>query len=204
MEGKGKGEAEGGRSRRAAPSAVAGAAWHGESRQKKAELRGFNSKGELRAPRGRHRPGAGAAAAGRRRGGAGGAGRWTPARSGERARSGLERPGPASEMRGIPGWRRLRLAGWRRCTLAFLLAWAAGWVVLSALLLLLHGSAFSERCTDEDGHRILARLVRAPRRGLRRRPLRTGGSRSTESGCAAGAARERAARPGVLRSGRCS
>ncbi|OXB80187.1 UNVERIFIED_CONTAM: hypothetical protein H355_011547 [Colinus virginianus] len=61
-------------------------------------------------------------------------------------------------MRGIPRWRRLRLAGWRRCTLAFLVAWAAGWVVLSALLFLLHGSVFSERCTDEDGHRILARL----------------------------------------------
>lgn len=58
--------------------------------------------------------------------------------------------------------KRLRLKIWRRCTLVLLLFWAACWVVVSALLFLLHRSVFSERCTDEKSHRILARLVRAP------------------------------------------
>ncbi|RMC15667.1 hypothetical protein DUI87_07869 [Hirundo rustica rustica] len=61
-------------------------------------------------------------------------------------------------MRGIPGFKRLRLKIWRRCALLLLLLWAACWVVVSAALFLLHGSVFSERCTDEKSHRILARL----------------------------------------------
>lgn len=61
-------------------------------------------------------------------------------------------------MRGIPGLKRLRLKIWRRCALLLLLLWAACWVVVSAALFLLHRSVFSERCTDEKSHRILARL----------------------------------------------
>ncbi|XP_065688716.1 divergent protein kinase domain 1C isoform X1 [Patagioenas fasciata] len=61
-------------------------------------------------------------------------------------------------MRGIPGLKRLRLKIWRRCTLVLLLLWAACWLVVSASLFLLHRSVFSERCTDEKSHRILARL----------------------------------------------
>lgn len=68
-------------------------------------------------------------------------------------------------MRGIPGLKRLRLKIWRRCTLVLLLLWAACWMVVSALLFFLHRSVFSERCTDEKSHRILARLVRAPAGG---------------------------------------
>lgn len=65
-------------------------------------------------------------------------------------------------MRGIPGFKRLRLKIWRRCALLLLLLWAACWVLVSAALFLLHRSVFSESCTDEKSHRILARLVRAP------------------------------------------
>ncbi|NWT69094.1 FA69C protein, partial [Prunella himalayana] len=61
-------------------------------------------------------------------------------------------------MRGIPGFKRLRLKIWRRCALLLLLLWAACWVVVSAALFLLHRSVFSESCTDEKSHRILARL----------------------------------------------
>ncbi|PKK33787.1 family with sequence similarity 69, member C [Columba livia] len=42
--------------------------------------------------------------------------------------------------------------------LVLLLLWAACWLVVSASLFLLHRSVFSERCTDEKSHRILARL----------------------------------------------
>ncbi|XP_054140940.1 divergent protein kinase domain 1C isoform X1 [Melozone crissalis] len=61
-------------------------------------------------------------------------------------------------MRGIPGFKRLRLKIWRRCALLLLLLWAACWVLVSAALFLLHRSVFSESCTDEKSHRILARL----------------------------------------------
>ncbi|KAM6135452.1 LOW QUALITY PROTEIN: divergent protein kinase domain 1C [Pterocles gutturalis] len=64
---------------------------------------------------------------------------------------------PRRDDEGIPGLKRLRLKIWRRCTVLLLL-WAACWVVVSALLFLLHRSVFSERCTDEKSRRILARL----------------------------------------------
>ncbi|XP_030408498.1 divergent protein kinase domain 1C [Gopherus evgoodei] len=61
-------------------------------------------------------------------------------------------------MRGVFGFKRLRLKMWRRCTLLLFLCWAACWLLGSTFLFLVHRSVFSERCTDEKSHRILARL----------------------------------------------
>uniref|UniRef100_A0A8D0G6E6 Divergent protein kinase domain 1C n=1 Tax=Sphenodon punctatus TaxID=8508 RepID=A0A8D0G6E6_SPHPU len=68
-------------------------------------------------------------------------------------------------MRGIPGFKRLRLKIWRRCTLLFFLFWAACWLVAGTFLFLVHSSVFSERCTDEKSNRILARLCLDYRKG---------------------------------------
>ncbi|CAM4509464.1 divergent protein kinase domain 1C [Caretta caretta] len=68
-------------------------------------------------------------------------------------------------MRGILGFKRLRLKIWRRCTLQFFLCWAGCWLLGSTFLFLVHRSVFSERCTDEKSHRMLARLCLDYRKG---------------------------------------
>ncbi|XP_073185539.1 divergent protein kinase domain 1C isoform X2 [Lepidochelys kempii] len=68
-------------------------------------------------------------------------------------------------MRGILGFKRLRLKIWRRCTLLFFLCWAGCWLLGSTFLFLVHRSVFSERCTDEKSHRMLARLCLDYRKG---------------------------------------
>ncbi|XP_066480541.1 divergent protein kinase domain 1C [Tiliqua scincoides] len=72
----------------------------------------------------------------------------------------------------MPRWKRLlRARLGRRCSLAFLLSWAACWAAGGAFfiffLLLARGggSVFSGRCTDEQSHRILARLCFDYRKG---------------------------------------
>ncbi|XP_038627227.1 divergent protein kinase domain 1C [Tachyglossus aculeatus] len=62
-------------------------------------------------------------------------------------------------MGGSSAVRTLRWPLWGRCTFLFLLFWTVGWVVATTLLLLhVHRSIFSERCTDQRSRRILARL----------------------------------------------
>ncbi|KAJ6664399.1 hypothetical protein lerEdw1_007056 [Lerista edwardsae] len=63
--------------------------------------------------------------------------------------------------------RLLRARLRRRCSLAVFLGWAACWAAggVFVFLLLVRGGVFSGRCTDEQSHRILARLCLDYRKG---------------------------------------
>ncbi|XP_061450495.1 divergent protein kinase domain 1C [Rhineura floridana] len=69
-------------------------------------------------------------------------------------------------MQGMLGLKRLlRARLGRRCSVVFCLFWAACWAAGGVLFFVAQGGVFSGRCTDEQSHRILARLCLDYRKG---------------------------------------